>query len=134
MTKKREKNKYGKSVYRSAAMITQFGIHMIVPIAMCFFVGICLDRWLGTSFLMIVLFFVGAMAGFRNIYMFSKRIFEQPSDTVRQRHVPRAGEGTVSGQISRVGQETVSGQISRAGEEIPGQPAADDGNEKEQSR
>jgi hypothetical protein len=62
-SKKRGKRKYGKSVYQSLTMITQFGINMVVPIALCSFAGYYLDRWLGTSYLVIVLFFVGAMAG-----------------------------------------------------------------------
>ncbi len=54
-------------------LITQFGINMIVPIFLCFFAGIYLDKWLHTNFIAIILFFVGALAGFRNIYMMSKK-------------------------------------------------------------
>lgn len=83
-SKKRGKRKYGKSVYQSLTMITQFGINMVVPIALCSFAGYYLDRWLGTSYLVITLFFVGAMAGFRNIYIFSKRIFQQPPESKKR--------------------------------------------------
>lgn len=48
---------YGKSVYRALAMVTQFGINMLVPIFLCSFFGIYLDRRFGTSFWMVVLFF-----------------------------------------------------------------------------
>ena len=48
---------------------------MLVPIAMCFFGGLLLDRWLGTSFIAIVLFFVGAIAGGRNVYLLAKKYF-----------------------------------------------------------
>jgi F0F1-type ATP synthase assembly protein I len=82
---RQNKNPYGKNVYRSMAMITQFGINMLVPIVLCSLAGMYLDRKLGTSFLMIVLFFVGALAGFRNIYIFSKRIYEQPAQSRRKR-------------------------------------------------
>ena len=61
--------KKDRSGYRNLIMITQFGINMIVPIFVCSFVGMYMDRKLGTSFCMIVLFFVGAIAGFRNIYI-----------------------------------------------------------------
>lgn len=54
---------------RYLAMLTQFGINMIVPIFLCSFLGMFLDRKLGTSFCMIILFFLGAAAGFRNIYI-----------------------------------------------------------------
>ncbi len=45
---------------------------MIVPILLCTFAGIFLDRLLGTSFIVIILFFIGALAGFRNIFVFAK--------------------------------------------------------------
>lgn len=70
--------KYHKNVYRSLAMITQFGINMLVPIFACSFIGIFLDKHLGTSFFMILFFFIGALAGGRNVYVFSKKIFTGP--------------------------------------------------------
>jgi F0F1-type ATP synthase assembly protein I len=45
---------------------------MIVPIVLCTFAGIFLDRLFDTSFIVIILFFLGAAAGFRNIYIFAK--------------------------------------------------------------
>ncbi len=54
-------------------MVLQFGINMIVPIVLCTFAGIYLDRFFSTSFIVIILFFVGALAGFRNIYVFARR-------------------------------------------------------------
>lgn len=70
------RRKYNKSVYQSLALITQFGINMLVPVFLCSFAGIWLDKKLGTSFWMILLFFVGALAGFRNIYIMAKRIYD----------------------------------------------------------
>lgn len=69
--------KYKKSVYQSLIQITQFGLYMIIPILLCTFIGNWLDKRLGTSFLAIVFFFLGAMAGGRNIYIFSKKIYEK---------------------------------------------------------
>ena len=63
-------------VIRSLATISQFGIHMIVPICMCSVAGFFLDKWLGTGFFIIIFFFVGALAGFRNIYILARRIYE----------------------------------------------------------
>ena len=83
-SKKRNKRKYGKSVYQSLTTITQFGINMVVPIALCSFAGYYLDRWLGTSYIVIILFFIGAAAGFRNIYIFSRKIFQQPPESKRR--------------------------------------------------
>lgn len=66
-------------VMRSLTTISQFGINMVVPIGMCSFTGYLLDKWLGTSFFIIVLFFVGALAGFRNIYILARKIYEDDS-------------------------------------------------------
>lgn len=66
--------KYDKSVFQSLIMVTQFGIHMLVPIILCTFLGIFLDKRLGTSFLAILLFFMGAAAGFRNIFIIVKQM------------------------------------------------------------
>lgn len=68
--------KYDKSVYRSLALIAQFGINMLVPIFLCSFLGIWLDEKLGTSFFMILLFFAGALAGFRNIYIMASGVYK----------------------------------------------------------
>lgn len=66
--------KDNRSVYRSLAMVTQFGLNMIVPIGIMSALGVWLDRKLGTSFLTIVLFAVGAIAGGQNIYRMAKRM------------------------------------------------------------
>lgn len=66
--------KQDKNVFRYLTLISQFGIYMLVPIFLCSFAGIYLDRKLGTSFWMILLFFVGALAGFRNIYVLSLKL------------------------------------------------------------
>ncbi len=68
--------KYKKSVYQSIVLITQFGINMIVPIFLCTALGIFLDKKTGLSFFAIVLFFIGALAGFRNCYILAKKIYE----------------------------------------------------------
>lgn len=66
--------KYKSQVYRSLAMVSQFGINMLVPIFLCSFAGIWLDKKFETSFFMILFFFIGALAGFRNVYLFAKKI------------------------------------------------------------
>ena len=71
----RHKKPYDKSVYRSIAMITQFGIHMLVPICLMSALGIWLDGKFGTSFWMIILFFAGAKAGGQNVYRLAKKIY-----------------------------------------------------------
>lgn len=62
-----------REIFRNITLIFQFGINMLVPIFLCTFLGIFLDRLLSTSFIVIILFFLGAAAGFRNIYIFACR-------------------------------------------------------------
>ncbi len=69
-------NKYNRSVYQSLSVITQFGINMLVPIFLCTFAGWYLDKKFQTAVWFVVLFFVGALAGFRNIYILAKKIYE----------------------------------------------------------
>ncbi len=69
--------KYDKSVYRSLALITQFGINMLVPVFLCTFVGIWLGRKFSIEWIVIPLFIMGALAGFRNIFIMAKKIYEK---------------------------------------------------------
>lgn len=75
--------KYDKSVFRALTLITQFSINMLVPIFMCSFLGLLIDRKAGTSFWVVIFFFAGALAGFRNIYIFAKKIYDDKSDEDR---------------------------------------------------
>ena len=69
--------KYKKTVYQALATISQFGISMLVPIFLCSFAGIFLDKKLGTSYFMVILFFVGALAGLRNVFLLARKIYEE---------------------------------------------------------
>ena len=86
---------YKKNVYHALMMITQFGINMLVPIFLCSFLGIYIDRKLDTSFWMVLLFFVGALAGFRNVYVFARKIYNMKSegDIAHGRKAGREEEG-----------------------------------------
>ena len=71
--------KYQKEVFRSFTLVLQFGINMIVPILLCTFAGLFLDRLFSTSFLVIIFFFLGALAGFRNIFIFARNMDKKTS-------------------------------------------------------
>ena len=73
--------KYNKNVYHALMMISQFGINMLVPIFLCSIIGIYIDKKCGTGIWVVVLFFVGAAAGFRNVMKFAKKIYEVPAVT-----------------------------------------------------
>ncbi len=81
--------KFNRSVYQALTMIGQFGINMLVPVFICSFLGMFLDKKLGTSFLVVILFFVGAVAGGYNVYRFSKQIFDRESDESSYLHKSR---------------------------------------------
>ncbi len=83
--------KYNRNVYQALVTISQFGINMLVPIFICSFAGMFLDRKFGTSFWMIILFFVGALAGFTNVFRFAKKIYQTPS--AKRRRGVRTGSG-----------------------------------------
>lgn len=79
--------KYNRNVYHSLMMISQFAINMLVPVFLCSFIGIAIDRKFDTSFWVVILFFVGAVVGFRNIFKFAKKIYEVPAETRKRRNV-----------------------------------------------
>lgn len=84
--------RYNKTVWQALAMITQFGVNILVPIFLCSFAGMYLDRWLGTSVWMVALFFVGALAGFTNVFRFARRVYETPAKTRRRSTQSVSGE------------------------------------------
>ena len=75
--------KLDKNVFRYLTLITQFGIYMLVPFFLCYFAGMFLDKKLGTSFFMVILFFIGALAGFRNIYVLAQKLTRDKSKGCR---------------------------------------------------
>lgn len=77
--------KYNKNVYHALMMVSQFGINMLVPIFLCSIIGIFIDEKCGTDIWVVVLFFVGAAAGFRNVMKFAKKIYEVPASTRRRK-------------------------------------------------
>ena len=94
MPRKRSR-RYDKSVYRSFALVTQFGINMLVPICMMSALGIWLDRKFDTSFLMILFFFMGAVAGGQNVYRLAKKSYSVPEGQKSKKH-ENTGNGTES--------------------------------------
>ena len=75
--RKRDSGKYDRSVLQSLTLIMQFGLNMIVPIALCTYCGIWIDRIAHTSYWVIILFFLGAIAGGRNIYKMAKGVYDK---------------------------------------------------------
>lgn len=78
---------YNRNVYHALTMISQFGINMLVPIFICTFIGMAIDKKCGTSFWIVIFFFVGAIAGGRNVFLFARKIYEEPAQTRKHRKV-----------------------------------------------
>ncbi len=99
----KRKKRYDKSVYRSLALVTQFGVNMLVPICMMSALGIFLDNKLGTSFWMVILFFVGAIAGGQNIYRMAKKLYSEPAvrDRMRERQKEQDNGDAVNRDVER---------------------------------
>lgn len=72
--------RYKKSVYQSLVFITQFGISMLVPVLLCSFAGVYIGKRLNAEWIVIPLFFLGALAGFRNIHIMAKKIYRQKEE------------------------------------------------------
>ena len=83
--------KFNRSVYQALSMIGQFGINMLVPVFMCSFLGMFLDKKLGTDFLIVIGFFVGAAAGGWNVFRFAMRFYEREADQSSYLHKGRRG-------------------------------------------
>lgn len=71
----RRRKPYRKNVYRSLALVFQFGINMLVPIGMMLYLGIVLDEYFHTQYIVVLFFFLGAMAGFTNIVKMAKAVY-----------------------------------------------------------
>lgn len=89
---KREKVKYrgvqmGKYI-RLITYISQIFLSMIIPIAVCFTIGYFIDKKLGTGYICIIMFFVGALAGGSAVYRLVRK----------EIHNDKKGDGHESGK------------------------------------
>ncbi|MBR4026356.1 MAG: AtpZ/AtpI family protein [Lachnospiraceae bacterium] len=67
------KKKDNREVMQSFALVLQFGINMIVPIMMCTLFGVWFGGKYHMEWIVIPLFFMGALAGFTNIFKMTKK-------------------------------------------------------------
>lgn len=78
LMRQRRDNK--KKTFQTLSLVTQLGLIMIVSIGMTTALGIWLDGKLGTDFLTVILFFLGAVSGGQGAYRMIKQIFEEEDD------------------------------------------------------
>lgn len=79
-----KKNNDMRNVWDALIMVFQFGINMLVPIFICTFLGVWLGKKFDINWIVIPLFFVGAIAGGNNIYKMSKK-FINPQDKEKKK-------------------------------------------------
>ena len=60
-------------ITESFSMVLQFGLNMIIPIAMCIALGVWLGDKYDMDWIVIPLFFVGALAGYTSIFKMVKQ-------------------------------------------------------------
>ncbi|MCM1057468.1 MAG: AtpZ/AtpI family protein [Firmicutes bacterium] len=70
----KHRNDDKKETFKVLPLITQLGLVMISSLGMTTALGLWLDRRLGTSFITVILFFVGAVAGCQGVYRLVKKI------------------------------------------------------------
>ena len=72
MGKRSEMN--DKGVSQALTLAGQFGFTILVPAFLCFWIGYRLAQWLGTQFLVIIFFFIGAISGIVNVVVLASKI------------------------------------------------------------
>lgn len=68
--------KENREIANALILILQISITMLVPILLCSLGGAWLDGKLGTKWIGVVGFILGAIAGFQNVYRLVKRYFK----------------------------------------------------------
>lgn len=69
-----------RKIFQAFSFVLQFTLNMLVPIALCMALGIWLDDKYDMPWIIIVLFFVGALAGFTSIYKMAKPLMKSDRD------------------------------------------------------
>ena len=95
--KKRKKREDNSSIYRNLSLITQFTLYMLVPIGGLSAGGYFLDKYFHTSWIIIVCFFVGAIAGGQAVYRLAMKIANEKSKKPERNILnrPRRTEGSL---------------------------------------
>ena len=70
-------NQERKAIYRALGLITQMGVCAAMCVGMGIFIGWFLDRWLGTTPWLIMLFtLLGCFAAIKTMYDMAKRVYK----------------------------------------------------------
>ncbi|MBR4581585.1 MAG: AtpZ/AtpI family protein [Lachnospiraceae bacterium] len=88
-------------VLRKIAFLTQFGLTILIPTCLLFFFGYWLDGKLGTSFLSVLFFFIGALAGITGVWRLIKKELSNDEKDVRNRDMAVPQKDTPSFENER---------------------------------
>lgn len=96
--KKREKREQARrernGIYRNLTLISQFTLYMLVPIGGLSVGGYFLDKHFGTSWIIIVCFFVGAVAGGQSVYRLAMKIANEKKEEPEHHVINRRSRET----------------------------------------
>ena len=73
-----------REVTQPFSMVLQFGINMLVPIAMCIALGVWIGDKYDMDWVVIPLFFVGALAGYTSIFKMVKQYLKKTEKTTKK--------------------------------------------------
>lgn len=69
-----------KRVFRAISMVTQVSISMMVPIFLCVYFGLWLDKKFQTNYWFLILMILGFLAAIRNVYYLTKSFYEKDKE------------------------------------------------------
>ena len=73
-----------REVTQSFSMVLQFGLNMIRPIAMCIALGVWIGDKYDMDWIVIPLFFVGALAGYTSIFKMVKQYLQKTNKRTKK--------------------------------------------------
>ena len=79
-----------REITESFSMVLQFGLNMITPIALCIALGVWVGNKYDMDWVVIPLFFVGALAGYNSIFrMVQKYLKKKDPQTKKEQDVKK---------------------------------------------
>jgi len=70
-----------RDLFRNVGLVSSMGLSVVIAIAIGVWLGLTVDRWLGTAPWFFYLFmFMGIAAGFRNIHLIATRELRKAAD------------------------------------------------------
>ena len=71
-------------IVESFSMVLQFGLNMITPIAMCIALGVWIGDKYNMEWIVIPLFFVGALAGYNSIFRMVQKYLKKRDTVIKK--------------------------------------------------